>query len=150
MNAPSCLAARPRSPQESALPECFINLETMSTMLAPAIIMPEQFYHSPCAASQAGGEVALMRAVLEDAINCFGRQFVDTGQRTQRLAKEAEAWFFAEDDAWPFSFVNICTVLGISPAYIRLGLARWRQHPPTKRWGKRRHVVSARPLSAAA
>lgn len=68
-----------------------------------------------------------MRAVLEDAIHCFQKQFVRKGRRVVRLAREAEEWFAADDPCWPFSFVNICAVLGLEPEYIRLGLRRWRE-----------------------
>jgi len=150
MNVQPRVVSRPTAPQGPALPECFVDMETISKMLSPAIILPEQFHRPPCKAPQARGELALMRAVLEDAISCFQKQFVEKGHRSQRLAKEAEEWFFSENDDWPFSFENICTTLDIDPAYIRLGLTRWGQQPPTKRWGKRRHVVYARQLSAAA
>lgn len=150
MNVQPRVAARPSASPGSMLPECFADMETIGKMLSPAIILPEQFHRSSCKAPQACGEIALMRAVLEDAISCFQKQFVEKGHRIQRLAKEAEEWFFNENDDWPFSFENICNTLGIDPAYIRMGLTRWGQHPPTKRWGKRRHVVSARQLSAAA
>jgi hypothetical protein len=70
-----------------------------------------------------------MRAVLDDAIDCFQKQFVAGGVRAQRLAKEAEAWLFSDDDHWPFSFVNICAALGLDPAYIRRELTRWCQRP---------------------
>ena len=140
----------PRPSQGFTLPECFADLETRNQMLSPAIILPEQFYRSPHDTPPICGEVALMRAVLADAVSCFQKQFVEKGQRTQRLAREAEEWFFAEADDWPFSFVNICTTLGINPAYIRLGLRRWSRQPPTKPWGKQRHVVSAPHLSTAA
>lgn len=46
---------------------------------------------------------------------------------SRRLAKEAEGWFFANEDGYVFSFVNICTVVGLDPKYIRSGLKRWRQ-----------------------
>ena len=108
-------------------------------------VLPELFFSPPANASPLRGEVALMYAVLEDAVRCFREQFISSGQRTQRLAKEAEEWFFSEDHHWPFSFVNICAVLGLDPSYIRLGLQRWRQRPPRQvrreRW---RVVVSKR------
>ena len=28
---------------------------------------------------------------------------------------------------WPFSFENICEVLGFDPAYLRQGLLRWKR-----------------------
>ena len=92
-----------------------------------------------------------MRAVLEDAIGCFQKQMVSSGRRTQRLAREAEEWFFTDDHHWPFSFVNICAVLGLDPEYIRMGLKRWCQRPPTGPQKKRRRVGTARqPLKIAA
>jgi hypothetical protein len=97
--------------------------QVTSLLAASAAVLPEQFYGPP--ARQAGrGETALMRAVLEEAVDCFQKQFVNSGRRAQRLAREAEEWFIAEDPSWPFSFVNICEVLGIEPGYIRLRLKR--------------------------
>ncbi|MGH7964910.1 MAG: hypothetical protein ACRERD_24365, partial [Candidatus Binatia bacterium] len=94
---------------------------------------------------------ALMRAVLTDAINCFQRRFVSNKQRDQRLATEAEEWLFADDHYQPFSFVHICAVLGLEPAYIRLGLKRWEQHGPTHPQRKPRRAASRRqPLMLAA
>jgi hypothetical protein len=115
-------------------------------------ITPELFFDGPANKCTLRGEFALMYAVLEDAFRCFQEQFVSGRQHTQRLAREAEEWFFSEDPHWPFSFVNICAVLGLDPGYIRSGLRRWRQHPPKQlrkeRW---RAVVSGRrPLRGAA
>jgi hypothetical protein len=92
-----------------------------------------------------------MRAILEDAIECFQKQFVKEGQRTRRLGREAEEWIFADDYRWPFSFVNICAVLGLDAAYIRRGLEQWRQAPlfGAPRRGQR-GLLTLRPLPAAA
>jgi len=109
--------------------------------LSSIAILPEQFYNSAVGVDTARGEIALMRAVLEDAVGCFQKQSVSSGRRVQRLAKEAEEWFFAEDHHWPFSFVNICAVLGLDPEYIRLGLKRWRQRPPAEPQKKRRRAA---------
>jgi len=72
--------------------------------------------------------------------------------RTSRLAREAEAWFFADDDHWPFAFVNICAVLGLDPAYIRLGLARWHPDPSAQpqKQKKQRAIPRHWPLKTAA
>lgn len=90
-----------------------------------AAVLPEQFYHLP---TRTCGEVALMRAVLEEAVDCFQKQFVKSGRRAQRLAREAEEWLFSDEVSWPFSFVNICAVLGIEPSYIRLKLKHWSEN----------------------
>jgi hypothetical protein len=92
-----------------------------------AAVLPEQFYRLPDSTQQMSGEAALMYAVLEDAISCFQKGTLANGRRPQRLAREAEEWFFTDDLRWPFSFVNICAVLGLDPEFIRLGLKRWRQ-----------------------
>jgi hypothetical protein len=93
-----------------------------------------------------------MHAVLEDAFNCFQKLFsATTGKRSQRLAREAERWFFDDDTRWPFSFVNICAVLGLDPEYIRLGLKRWQHQLATgPQKVRRRTTVSHRPLKIAA
>ena len=109
----------------------------------PLAVQPEQFFSLPC--SHDKGETALMYAVLEDAFYCFAGQFVDEGVRAQRLAAEAEAWFFCDDVHWPFSFVNICLALRLEPGYMRLGLQQWRQHRPAQiKWRKRRQVRRTR------
>jgi len=90
-------------------------------------ILPVQFHCSLHCLYHEMGEIALMYAVLQDAINCFQRSAVSDTQQAQRLAKEAEEWVFAEEDDYVFSFVNICAVLRLDSEYLRLGLKRWRQ-----------------------
>ena len=70
-----------------------------------------------------------MRAVLADAIVCLQQQTDESSYRARRLAAEAEQWFLADDTRWPFSFVNICTVLGLDAEYLRRGLRRWGLGP---------------------
>ncbi len=115
-------------------------------------VHPDIFFGPPVSACSLRGEFALMYAVLEDAIRCFRDQFVSEGRHAQRLGREAEEWFFNEDQRWPFSFVNICAVLGLDPAYIRLGIERWRQRPPTRLPKERWRAVASgrRPLRSAA
>jgi hypothetical protein len=79
-----------------------------------------------------------MRAVLEDAIHCFQKS---QGTNAARLVKDAEQWFFADEQRWPFSFVNICAALGLNVEYLRTGLQRLRQHPPAIPPKKRRRSV---------
>lgn len=96
-------------------------------------------------------EVGLMYAVLQDALHCFRGRSSRSPRNAQRLAREAEEWFFSDDVDWPFSFLNMCAVLGLDPSYIRAGLRRWRQCPPQERQRKiRRTVPARRPLRIAA
>lgn len=114
--------------------------------VVPAAVFPEQFHSSPHQPSQVRGEVALMQSVLKDAIECFQKQFGTPRFRDYRIAREAEQWFFTDDYQWPFSFVNICSVLGIDPEYIRRGLNRQKAERPVEIPRRAlRHPILARP-----
>jgi hypothetical protein len=92
-----------------------------------------------------------MRAVLEDAVQCLRVGLNTTNRRHQRLAREAERWFESQEAAWPFSFLNICTVLGLDPHYVRGGLRCWQhQRPVWKAKNKRRVVRPRAPVRFAA
>jgi hypothetical protein len=92
-----------------------------------------------------------MRAVLEEAVHCWQDQSRKSGRRAQRLTREVEAWFFADDPHWLFSFVNICAMLGLDAAYLRQGLRQWRQPVAAAPQKPRRLLVPAhRPLKHAA
>ena len=114
----------------SPLPLLLYDLSAATRLLPAATVLPEQFYSRQSSTNLAHGVASLMRAVLEDAISCFQKQFVNNGKRALRLAKEAEEWFLSDDVHWPFSFVSICSVLGLDPDYIRRGLKHWQEHYP--------------------
>ncbi|MGH7967014.1 MAG: hypothetical protein ACRERD_35195 [Candidatus Binatia bacterium] len=133
-----------KSFQRPALPVMLYDLGAASQILPPASVLPEQFYSPATGTATAHGEIALMRAVLEDAVNCFQKESVKSGRRAQRLAREAEEWLFRDDYHWPFSFVNICGVLGLNPEYVRLGLKRWRQHRPAELQKRKRRTAPTR------
>jgi hypothetical protein len=125
-----------KSVRSRTLPLSFCELTSTNHLLSPATVLPEQFYDHSVGMKCARGEVALMRAVLEDAVNCFQQQFVKHGPQVLHLAKEAEKWLFTDDDHWPFSFVNICTVVGLNAAYVRQGLKRSRPSPDVRPKGR--------------
>lgn len=120
-------AQRAKSFHRPALSLFLYDLGAATRTLPPAAVLPEQFHGSPVGAHAARGEVALMRAVLEDAIECFQKQSRKNGRRAHRLAREAEEWLFKDDQQWPFSFLNICHVLDIDPGYIRRGLKQFHK-----------------------
>ena len=53
--------------------------------LTPLAVLPSQFFRPPRNHYQ--GEIALMYAVLEDAVKCFAKQFVEKKLRTKRLVE---------------------------------------------------------------
>jgi len=89
--------------------------------LVPETILPEQFFR-PSAALPA--EKRLMVAVLEEALRDLRRSPDARTPRARRLADEVDAWFAADDDVWPFSFVNVCHTLGLDASAVRSRLAR--------------------------
>jgi len=107
-------------------------------------ILPAQFDHPAASPAHGRPEAALMRAVLEDAVQCVREGWHTADRSKQQLAREALGWLFSEDEEWPFSFVNICTMLGLDPEYLRRGLRRWQQHPPSLIPKHKRRVIGAR------
>ena len=111
-------------------------------LLSYLSVPPAQFYGPRASLADGRPEAVLMRAVLEDALLCFQKGLVHSERRVQRLAREAEEWLFSDDTRWPFSFVSICAVLGLEPAYLRRGLRRWRQGGPQAAVKKPLRIVS--------
>lgn len=61
-----------------------------------------------------------------DAPFCLQKYHLAPDKQDQRIFAE-EDWLLDNGDCWPFSFVNICGVLGISPGYLRRKLMRWKE-----------------------
>jgi hypothetical protein len=110
------------------LPLFLYDLSAATRLLPAAAVLPAQFYEVP-SRDPLRGEAALMRAVLIDAVACLHPPAGTPSPHARRLAHEAQQWFLAEDDRWPFSFVNICAVLRLDPEYLRRGLRGWQQAP---------------------
>ena len=127
------------------------DLAAILEFLPSAAVLPQQFHGRTSRTSAVRGEVELMRAVLLDAVECFCKYTGQPSNTARRRAYEAAQWLFADDDHWPFSFVNICAVLGLNPAYVRQGLRRWKQASLTRPPGgrlQRRSVPRSSPLTA--
>jgi hypothetical protein len=90
--------------------------------------LPEHFFNSEINLARVGPETALLYAVLEDAFLCFQKQFKVRLRPLQRkAAHEAEEWFFSDDTRELFSFLSVCTALGLEPEFIRKKLKHHRQ-----------------------
>ena len=125
--------------------------DSQHAVFSVAAIMPEQFYCPSFTTQTERPEALLMRAVLEEALTCFQYQFYLRRHEAQRLALEAESWFFSDEVDWPFSFLNICYALHLEPTYIRRGLRNLQANCPLKvPQRKRRTVGVRRPLKLAA
>jgi hypothetical protein len=90
-------------------------------------ILPEQFFAPVQFQHQYRGEVALLYAILGDAIRCFLGEGWGRWRDRDQTAQEAASWLFVDDEEWPFSFVNVCAHLGYDPTYVRRSLNRWQK-----------------------
>jgi hypothetical protein len=98
----------------------------MAELITPDVVLPAQLVQGARRDSSISGEMALMLAVLEDAIRCFQEHLRNPRSNPRLLAEEAEAWFRDDDPDWPFSFVNICETLGFDAVKLRRALLEWK------------------------
>jgi hypothetical protein len=103
------------------------NQKTINNQLPADGALAEEVFKARSSLAARQPEAALMYAVLEDAVDCFQKQFICATRSAKRLGEEAEEWMFSDDSKWAFSFLSICTALDLGPQYIRRGLQRWRQ-----------------------
>ena len=89
----------------------------------PETILPEQFFRASAALPP---EKRLMMAVLEGALLDLQRSADARTPGARRLADEVGAWFAADDEGWPCSFLRICHVLGLDASAVRSRVARSR------------------------
>jgi hypothetical protein len=102
-------------------------VEEMASLFQPDSLLPVQYFENFRRKVQTEPEKRLMLAVLDDALACFQKHFTSRGGRGLRLFRETEEWIFREDSGRPFSFSNICDVVGFDTQYVRQGLLRWRE-----------------------
>jgi len=103
------------------------------SLFQPDLLLPAQFFAALKQKAQACGERRLMVAILEDAVDCFQKYLGATDGRSRHLGAEAEKWFLADDESWPFSFVNVCYALDLHPGFLRRGLLAWKDRQLTRR-----------------
>jgi hypothetical protein len=88
----------------------------------PQSMLPDQYFSGESRMPGLDGERRLMLAVLEDAVIVVQRYALARDPEKRQECLEAREWIASRDTSWPFSFDNICNVLGIDPEYIRGGL----------------------------
>jgi len=86
-------------------------------------------------------EKKLMFAVSEDAVACFRRSLFARAARERELLEETEVWLWGKNSESPFSFQNICEMLGFDPGYVQKHLLHWKERQLAK--GHPSEVASA-------
>ena len=95
------------------------------------------------------GPRALMLAVLEDAVYCIEQGRRRRGFRARRLGADAEAWVRSDSGDWPFSFVNICEVLGFDADAFRKRLLVMANDASDGRRIRLRAAIRSRAMTVA-
>ena len=69
----------------------------------------------------------LMAATLENALETYKRGLVSPSPARRVEAFKVEAWAASDDLDWPFSFLNVCRHVGVSPEVVRSCMAAWHR-----------------------
>jgi hypothetical protein len=80
-------------------------------------VVPAQFYPARRNSAELEAIKRLMIAILVDAVRCYRMGQRQVVKRVEAL--EASSWIFGTYDEFPFSFINVCTELGVCPDRIR-------------------------------
>ncbi|MFI5364587.1 MAG: hypothetical protein ACHQ4J_03090 [Candidatus Binatia bacterium] len=92
--------------------------------LTPEVALPVQFQHMWHESSAVTPERALAVSVLWQAVSDLQKYRVARWGKRQRLYRDAHRWVVSNDREWPYSFINICEALGLSPQSLRAQLLR--------------------------
>jgi hypothetical protein len=74
------------------------------------------------ASAISGSHVALAKGVLVQAKQDLQRFRLATDRVGREMYRDAYSWVASNDFAWPYSFLNVCEALGLSPEVQRLEL----------------------------
>ncbi len=88
-------------------------------ILAPTAIRPVQFYEVWSKTRARTAEQRLALEVLKQAVLDLQKYRYARRSKRQRLYMEAYSWVASSDLSWPYSFVNICEMLNLSPEHLR-------------------------------
>jgi hypothetical protein len=87
-------------------------------LLAP-VLYPSQFDDIWHRSRARRNEQLLAKAVVQQAFGDLLKYRHARRRREQRVYRDAYNWVASDDRRWPYSFVNLCEVLGLSPAALR-------------------------------
>jgi len=101
--------------------------EKIASLFQPDTLLSDQYFENLRRKTFFEPEKRLMLAVLEDAIRYYQDNWFSRNSKRKRVFDETEEWILTPDSDWVFSFDHVCETLGLSPAYLRRGLLRWKQ-----------------------
>lgn len=99
------------------------------------ILLPSQMRDARINRYARQPEKQLIFAVFEDAVHCLVAYQSARQPSLRTLYLNAREWFTATDEEdlrWPFSFVNVCTMLGYEDDIVLRGLKQYLHVPTTE------------------
>lgn len=111
-----------RAPAGTVRPDDWATRRAAGVSPQPVAILPVQFDDLCRRSVGRSPEQRLVLAVLRQAVEDLRKHRWARGRRAQRLYRDAYQWVDATDRRWPYSFVNICEVLQLSPTALRAEL----------------------------
>lgn len=102
----------------------------LEELLRPEAVLPVQFSEIWNGSRAITPERALVVVVLWQAANDLQKYRFGRTRKQQRLYMEAYRWVASEERSWPYSFVNLCEALKLSPEYLREELLNVRPAAP--------------------
>ena len=109
-------------------------------------VMPVQFYSTRRTSASLEPALRLMEAVLFDAVRCFQRNFDARHRPGQQEFREAKFWIFHDKQSGPFSYEDVCDVLGVDPRRLRDLIVRWEKE---RRSADQQHMTRGIPIDRA-
>ena len=106
---------------------------------SPDQVLPVQFHEVWQHGRNQSPERELAVSVLAQAALDIEKCRETQHGRKRRIYREAYNWVASDDRSWPYSFLNLCDTLSLSPAFLR---ARLLNEESARTW--------ARPVGAAA
>ena len=88
-------------------------------VLTPETALPSQFADIWYRSRAISPERSLALAVLWEAVFDLQKFRFAVRRRQQRLYWEAYQWVTSNERGWPYSFVNLCELLGLVPEAVR-------------------------------
>lgn len=119
--------------------------ERVTSLFQPDTLLPEQFLETFRRKLYLEPEKKLMLAILEDAVACFQKYVFARDSKGKLLFSDAEEWIEESRGNGIFSFDSVCEALGLSPDYLRRGLATWKKNALAQRTQAKVYQLAPRP-----
>ena len=97
-------------------------LEQHENFLQPEVILSIQFDVLWRGPAKLTPERSLLLAMLEQAVSDLWNYRFRPRRKAQRMYLDAYQWVMSSDRSHPFSFVNICEALELTPTALRAGM----------------------------